>query len=121
MATILLVDDEAALVKVLKEALALQLPDADVRTASTWAEAVEAAAGLASIELLIVDHHLGSHTGIELCEHLLATHPAMRTIVYTGKATSDVEAAARAVGARVLWKPQRLTRLLDEVRAALVT
>lgn len=119
MATILLVDDETALVKVLKEALALQLPGSVVHSASTWEEATEVAGRLDAIDLLIVDHHLGSHTGIDLCVALRARFPALPTLIYTGKATADVEAAAASVGARVLWKPQRLHRLLEEVRAAL--
>ncbi|MEZ4319265.1 MAG: response regulator [Myxococcota bacterium] len=119
MPTLLIVDDETALVRVLREAFELQLPGTVIHSASDWDEAMHVADGLASLDVLLTDQHLGAHTGIELCQALGARFPALRTLIYTGKAGPKVEAAARDLGVRVLWKPLRLVALVAEVRKEL--
>lgn len=119
MATLLIVDDETALVGVLREAFELQLPGIVVHTASDWDEALGIARSLESLDLLLTDHNLRTHSGIELCLAVRIHHPELRALIYTGKATPEVEAAAQAIGARVIWKPQRLGILIEEIREQL--
>ncbi|MCB9673800.1 MAG: response regulator [Alphaproteobacteria bacterium] len=120
MPTLLIVDDETALVRVLREAFELQLPDVVVRCAFDWDEAIAIVEGDGGpIDLLLTDQHLGAHTGTDLCAAAQARFPHVRMLIYTGKAEPGVEAAANALGARVLWKPQRLATLVSEIRAEL--
>lgn len=119
MPTILLVDDETALTRVLKEGLEYNLESATVHTAASYEEAMRLSETLSPVHCLIVDYHLGERTGIELCVDLGQRHPSMGTLVYTGKATSEVEDQAKACGAKVLWKPQRLQNLVAAVRECL--
>lgn len=119
---LLLVDDDTALVNVIAEALHLRLAASHgvtVHLAATWDGATEVAKHLPNVDVLLVDYHLGPHTGTKLCLELRKLHPAMRTLLYTGKATAQVDAEARACGMRVLWKPQRLKTLTEVVRELL--
>ena len=120
MPTILIVDDETALSRVLCEAFELKLPNTHVATAASWTEALAVVEQLPDgLDLLLTDQHLDGHTGLDLHLHLRNRFPTLRTIIYTGKATLAVEAAASEAGARVVWKPQRLNVLIDLVREEL--
>ncbi|MCB9691437.1 MAG: response regulator [Alphaproteobacteria bacterium] len=119
MTTVLLVDDDAALTHVIAEALQLQLAERELQVHAVpgWEGALRVAEEVGTIDVLVVDYHLGPHTGIELFRDLSARFPAMRPLLYTGKATASVEAEARASGIPVLWKPQRLEALTRAVRS----
>lgn len=119
MPTILLVDDETALTRVLKEGLEFSIDVASVHSAATFQGAMDVTDTLDSIDCLIVDYHLGDRTGIDLCIALRQRFPSMKTVVYTGKATQEVEEQARACDALVLWKPQRLKNLVAAVQGCL--
>ena len=120
--TILLVDDEPDLLGVLAEALGSSHPDYLVRALSSF-EAAEAVLDDAAsdLRLVVVDHLLGGGTGLDLLQRLQRTHPTVPSILFTGQATTSIEEDARAVGARVLWKPIRLRQWVKEVRAALAS
>ncbi|MEQ1501141.1 MAG: response regulator [Myxococcota bacterium] len=117
---ILLVDDEEDLVSVLRDAIDLSLP-AYRAVGSTSVEDAEAT--LASLQgelsLVCVDHRLGGRTGLEFLESLADRYPGVPSILFTGQASPSVEQRARQVGARVLWKPIRLSQWLGEVQALL--
>jgi CheY-like chemotaxis protein len=117
--TLLIVDDEAALVRVLREAFELQLPDVAVHSAGDWDEAIAVAEGLETLDLLLTDQHLGARSGTDLCRVLAQRFPALRLLIYTGRAEPAIEAAATELGGRVLWKPQRLLTLIAEIRTEL--
>ncbi len=68
---------------------------------------------------MCVDQRLGGRTGIEFLEELRARYPNLPSILFTGKATPTEAARARAVGARGLWKPIRLSQWLGEVQSML--
>ncbi len=120
MPTILIVEDESALSRVLREAFELKLPNTLVRTAASWEAALDEIDRLPDgLDLLLTDQHLDGHTGLDLHLHLRNRFPTLRTIIYTGKATPAVESAAHEAGARVVWKPQRLNVLIDLVREEL--
>lgn len=118
---ILLVDDEEDLVSVLRDAIDLALPDyhAVGSTSIEEAESELAMFDSARLSLVCVDHRLGGRTGLEFIESLRQRYPHLPSILFTGQASPSVEARAQRVGARVLWKPIRLSQWLSEVRAML--
>ncbi|MEQ1569488.1 MAG: response regulator [Myxococcota bacterium] len=120
-AVILLVDDEEDLVSVLSDAIGLSLPGyrAVASTSVEDAEQKLAALDADQLSLVCVDHRLGGRTGLEFLESLRKRYPHVPSILFTGQATPSVEARAQRVGARVLWKPIRLSQWLGEVQSML--
>ncbi|MEM6929645.1 MAG: response regulator [Myxococcota bacterium] len=120
---ILLVDDEVDLVEVLKDAIGVWLPKYRAVTATSAAEAEGVLDDLGDgerLSLVCVDHRLGGRTGLDLLEALQPRFSGVPSILFTGQATPTDEARAAAVGARVLWKPLRLTSWLEQVQELLV-
>ncbi len=119
---ILLVDDEVDLVEVLQDAIGVCLPTYRA-VASTSAEEAEATLNSLGanerLSLVCVDQSLGGRTGLDLLESVRDRYPDVPSILFTGQATPSDEARAEAVGARVLWKPLRLSSWLEEVQGLL--
>jgi DNA-binding NtrC family response regulator len=117
---ILLVDDEADLVHVLRDAVELALPKYDAVSSTNVddAELLLAEHG-GALSLVCVDHRLGGRTGLEFIEQLRERFPDVPSILFTGQASTSVADRARQAGARVLWKPIRLSQWLGEVQALL--
>ena len=117
---ILLLDDEADLIEVLRDAIDLSLPHY-LAVASTSVEDAELVlAGLTEAPSLVcVDHKLGEDTGLAFLERLSARYPEVPKMLFTGQAPPGVEARARRLGARVLWKPFGLAQWIGEVRGML--
>jgi two-component system response regulator YesN len=118
---ILLVDDEEDLVSVLRDAIDLSLPAYRAVGSTSIEEAEKELAGIDSqlLSLVCVDHRLGGRTGLDFIEALQQRYPGVPTILFTGQASPTVEARAQRAGARVLWKPIRLSQWLGEVRSML--
>jgi CheY-like chemotaxis protein len=118
---ILLVDDEEDLVQVLRDAIDLSMPGYRALGITSVEAAEEALAGLddAELSLVCVDHRLGGRTGIEFLEDLRSRYPRVPSILFTGQASPLVEERALQVGARVLWKPIRLSQWIGEVQSLL--
>ena len=118
---ILVVDDEVDLLGINVTAIERALPAYDVIGSRSVEEAEAVVSDLDSasvpLALAVVDHVLGGSTGLHLLETLRLRYPDVPVIMCTGRASADVEERARAVGARVLWKPVRLAKFLDEVTA----
>lgn len=115
----LIVDDVQDLLEVVAEAVEMALPDHVVHTARSAQAAEAVIASLAEhdqvLDLLIADQSLGGRTGLDLMADTCRGHqPAL--LLITGRATAAVEEQAHALGARILWKPFRLTNLLDTIR-----
>ena len=119
--SILIVDDEIDLVDVLRDALRLSLTEYDILTATSFHDAQRLLAqlkqGKRSLSLLIVDQEIGDHSGIEVIEHSRQSFPTCAHLLYTGKAQPQSVERAQSSGAKVLWKPQRLHVLVNEIRA----
>jgi DNA-binding NtrC family response regulator len=123
---ILLVDDEPDLLQTLSVAVGRACPSNEVIAASS---AEEAQARLADFEadggtlaLALVDQVLGggaSEGGMALIRSVRGRYPNAPTFLFTGRATAVIEAEAQASGTRVLWKPLKLSALLDAVATAL--
>lgn len=119
---ILLVDDEADLVEVLQDAIGVCLPNYRAVASTSADEAEETLSALdkdEQLSLVCVDHRLGGRTGLDLLESLQSRYPDVPSILFTGQATASDEARAEAVGARVLWKPLRLSSWLEQIQALL--
>lgn len=115
----IIVDDVPDLLQVMAEAVELALPDHVVHTAR---DAGDAEALLDRLEargeqlrLLVTDQALGGRTGLDLMADAARRYDTALLLI-TGRATDHVEHAARALGARVLWKPFRLTTLVTTIR-----
>jgi len=122
-AVILLVDDEEDLVSVLTDAIDLSMPGyrAVGSTSVEDAEQKLANLGESELSLVCVDHRLGGKTGLEFLESLRKRYPGVPSILFTGQATPSVEERAQRAGARVLWKPIRLSQWLGEVQSLLAS
>jgi DNA-binding NtrC family response regulator len=118
---ILLVDDEEDLVSVLRDAIDLSLPGYRAVGSTSVEDAEETLAALhgEELSLVCVDHRLGGRTGIEFLESIRERYPKVPSILFTGQASQSVEERAQKAGARVLWKPIRLSQWLGEVQALL--
>lgn len=112
----LIVDDVPDLLQVMAEAVGLARPDLAVHTAIDAASADAVMADLRSrgehLGLVITDQALGDRTGLELLEDLDDPGRVAKVLV-TGRADASIAEQASSMGARVLWKPFRLTALLD--------
>jgi len=120
---ILLVDDEADLLDVMSSTLKMRLPQYDVEVAENWEDAIVVVESLAKdgrqLCLAVVDHVLGGRTGLEFLQLLNHRFPNVPKMMFTGQAPVSVEHRAKAIGARVLWKPVPLSTLMGEVQQML--
>lgn len=116
---ILLVDDEAGIVKVVRKAL--ELNGFDVRAAGGGKEAL-AAVKEERPDLIILDIMLPRMSGLEVCQKL-KHNPAYRQIpiiIYTGKGYEGDEPLCREVGADAyVAKLEGLPILLDRIKTLL--
>lgn len=121
---ILLIDDEVDLVEVLQDAIDVSLPDYRAASATSVDDAEATLRELGADEtlaLVCVDHRLGGRTGLEFLEALRETYPDVPAILFTGQASPSDEERANAVGARVLWKPLRLSSWLKQIQELLAS
>jgi len=109
---ILLVDDDTGVIQALLPALK-GLPGADVRAATTGAKALENAAALGGLDLLITDVVMEPMNGFALREEIIARYPGVRTILISGYDLSDYPEQTRNV--RLLAKPLEPATLLGAI------
>jgi CheY-like chemotaxis protein len=119
--TVLLVDDESDLVAVLQEALAASRPEVRVETAGSYDSALAVLARLAPAgpDVVVADHRIGGRTGLDLLAVVAERFPGARGMLFTGQASPEAESQAKALGARVVWKPVELATWLREVEGLL--
>lgn len=120
----LIVDDVPDLLQIMAEAVELALPDHAIATADS-AHAAEALLHKLErqgdrVSVVVADQSLGGRTGLDLLADTAARTSPPGLLLVTGRANEQVERRAREIGARVLWKPFRLTTLVDAVRQAAV-
>jgi DNA-binding response OmpR family regulator len=120
---ILIVDDEQDLVDILADALSLSIPDHEVITTTSFDDAQrlleQLKQGRRQLSLLLVDQEIGDHSGLEVIDESRTSFPECAHLLYTGRAQQDMVDKAISYGAKVLWKPQRLKVLIQEIRALL--
>ena len=117
--TILVVDDEAALVEVARELLLDQ--GYTVLTAATGEQALDLfRQGASQVDLVLLDLGMPGMGGLRCLEEMLQTVPDLKVIVASGYQQEDQGAASLEAGARAFMaKPYRLTGLLEKIRQVL--
>jgi len=120
MATILIVDDDEALLKMLQ--ISLGKAHYDVRTALDGDEALRQLKQ-GGVDLMVTDVVMPGKEGVELMLQLRATMPELRIIAMSGgggigaKTYLDI---ARSIGAvDTLQKPFSISTLVNKVKCAL--
>lgn len=113
METILVIDDDALILEVVREIL--ELDDYEVVTALSGAEGIEKYRK-SQADLVITDLIMPHKDGISVISELKSEFPGLRIIAMTG--TPKVETVAKAVRAdvnRVIAKPFDQEELLEAV------
>ena len=118
-ATVLVADDDPALLELMR--LALTKQGYRVTAAASAAEARRRLAG-GSFQLVVSDIYLGDGTGLELLDDIRTACPAAAVILVTAQGTVETAAAAHHAGVfDYLAKPFRVEQLVERARAALGT
>jgi formylglycine-generating enzyme required for sulfatase activity/CheY-like chemotaxis protein len=99
---ILLVDDDTTVIQALLAVLR-SLPGHEVRVATSGEKALENAAAMGGVDLVISDVVMEPMDGFTLCNQLVAQYPAVRKIFISGYDLSDY--AEHLQSARLLTKP----------------
>jgi len=115
---VLLVDDDTGVIQALLPALK-GLAGAEVRVATTGEKALENAAALGGLDLLITDVVMEPMNGFALREEISARYPGVRTILISGYDLSDYPEQTRNV--RLLAKPFDPATLLDAIQQEFTT
>ena len=115
MATVLLVDDDAAVLRM--AAAILKRAGFQVIRASNGLEALQVYESYAGhIDLLVTDLDMPEISGLELVARLSAIHPSIRVVVTSGGPRLEDPALRRYP---IVSKPFGAAALLQAVRAAL--
>ncbi len=109
---ILIVDDEADVLQAIM-AVVKAVPGHDVRVAANAQKAVEHAAALGGVDLLITDVVMEPTDGFTLRAALQGEYPAMRTVFVSGYDLSDY--AEQTADAAVLTKPIDAMAIITEI------
>ncbi len=99
---ILLVDDDTSVIQALLSAIKT-LPGHDFRVATSGEKAIENAAAMGGVDLLITDVVMEPMDGFTLRDELKARHPGLRTILVSGYDLSDYPEQTK--GHQFLAKP----------------
>jgi CheY-like chemotaxis protein len=117
--TILLVDDEPMVLRILERILAQLAPDYQLLTVVNGATALSLLAER-PVALIITDLSMPDMDGLALTAAIKAVAPLCPVILMTGYATSEIKQRAVAVGVDFfLPKPFPFEQLISMVRAAL--
>ncbi len=109
---VLIVDDDASLRLLCR--VNLELDGYRVVEAHSVASAEQALAD-ATVDLVLLDVHIGADDGVELMRSLRKREHDVPVVLFTGSARLDAPTIAEADG--VVPKPFRLEQLLDVVRS----
>lgn len=117
--TVLLVDDEALMLSLLRNLLTREAEEFDVVLAGSAREAQECF-GSREIDIILTDQKMPGMTGIELLEWVVAHYPRTKRLMMTayGELEEAVEAINRGHVYRYLLKPARNEAILNDLRGA---
>ncbi len=110
--SVLFIDDHEDTAEMLK--LLLSQEEYEVRTASTFQEALELAARQ-KFDLYVLDKHLPDGSGLDLCQRLNAINPGVPCIFYSGDAYDIHRSQAMAAGADAYVVKPDIDGLIDSV------
>lgn len=116
----LIVADDADAIRMLLRTILELEPDFElVGEACDGLEAIELVQRH-EVDLLLVDLSMPVLDGLETIQRLRASHPQLRVVVYTGHASPQIEARAKALGASdVVLKGTLPDELLARLRQAM--
>lgn len=116
-ATILVVDDEADIVRLMKRLLCMK--GHTVRTAENGKEGLDIfKAG--GIDLVLSDFHMHGGNGLEMLREIKKLEPDAKVIMMSGDATETERAEMLAAGASAVFgKPFTPAKLLEAIKNAL--
>jgi CheY-like chemotaxis protein len=115
-ATILLVDDDALVLRTLQRIVRLRYRDEGVAGGDQALQRVEQG----GIQAVVTDVNMPGMSGLELLRVLRERHPWLPVLVMTAKYSAEDDARAIACGASAyLVKPMPAEALLDRVSQAL--
>ncbi|MBI3593134.1 MAG: response regulator transcription factor, partial [Nitrospirae bacterium] len=115
--TILVIDDDKDILKVLKANL--ELHNFNVKTAGSWAEGQKKLSA-DKIDLLILDLMLPDIDGVEICRTLRKQHPALPIIMLTAKdKISDKVIGLESGADDYVVKPFETLELIARIKACL--
>lgn len=115
--TLLVIDDDPDILKVLKANL--ELHNFDVATAPSWTEGT-ALLGSGLPDLLILDRMLPDGDGVDLCRALRETHPELPIIMLTAKdKVSDKVIGLESGADDYVVKPFETLELIARIKACL--
>src|SRR5260221_8120663 len=114
---ILLVDDDTGVIPALL-AIVKTLPGHELRVATTGEKALENAAALGGVDLLITDVVMEPMDGFTLRDHLVSLYPEMRTILISGYDLSDYPEQTQ--NHQLLTKPIDAEQLLAAIAREMV-
>ena len=122
MKTILLVDDDPLVLKVVERMLPRPCQDGQVTTARGGTEALQLARG-AHFDLLITDIQMPPPDGLEVIREVHRLRPSMKIMAMSGVASLDEAGLCRSIQALgadvVLQKPFAAAELFEGVRGLL--
>lgn len=115
--TILVIDDDTDILKVLKANL--ELHEFDVATAASWSEGQKIIA-LHKPDILILDLMLPDGDGVEICRILRSQHPSLPIIMLTAKdKISDKVIGLESGADDYVVKPFETLELIARIKACL--
>ena len=118
METILLVDDEPAVLSLCQRIL--RLGGYNVIAAGSGIEALRLIQSSAErIDLAVVDLMMPGMNGIELATHVQSGNPGVAVVLMTGYGPAQIARLVRDNPYRIIWKPFRTDSLLRMVENAL--
>ena len=116
-ANILLVDDDAQFIDVMKKRLTMR--QMEVFHASSGEEAMHKLAMHGEIEVVILDVKLPGQSGIEILRIIKQQHPLVEVIMLTGHGTLESAIDGMRLGAAdYLMKPCNIDVLVEKVKEA---
>lgn len=117
IASVLLVDDEAAFVETMAERLAIR--NIDIISALSGQDALDKLATHPAIEVVILDVKMPIMDGIEALKEIKSKYPLMEVIMLSGQATMETAIEGMKLGAfDYLMKPCDVEQLLAKVKEA---
>jgi CheY-like chemotaxis protein len=115
MKSILIADDDAALLVILAEAFCLNGHWCNVLTARSGAEALDILKAM-PVDLVLTDLDMPDMDGFELLSQMRTRHSAVPVLVMTGAASKHTEERLRELGvSHYVTKPLNLRHLANEV------
>ncbi|MCC7077754.1 MAG: response regulator transcription factor [Acidimicrobiia bacterium] len=115
--SIVIVDDDATVPRLLELALPTQAADVRIVGSAADGAAARAAVDAKPPDVVVIDHTLPDLTGIELGRALAAEHAGMGLVLWTGTRSDELRLEAEAAGfGAVVTKSGDLHELITAIR-----